>query len=89
MKLKSFAIFDEKIGAYNPPFFERAVGLAVRTFGDAVNDEKSGLNKHPEDFALYEIGAYDEESGAFENLPKPHQLVRATECHKGYNQAKA
>lgn len=57
------AIRDSAAKAFLRPFCVNAVGMAIRDFSDAVNDEKSGFHRHPEDYELFEIGSYDEESG--------------------------
>jgi hypothetical protein len=66
-----YAVVDLKIGSYSQPFFVPAKGVATRTFTDAVADTSSMLYKHPEDYALYELGTFDDVSGLFENLEKP------------------
>ena len=37
---------------------------------------------HPQDFALFHVGSYDEESGRFTNLDNPHRLVDAVSVVK-------
>lgn len=66
MKLKVFSIFDIKAKAYSNPFFMPHVGMASRAFGDEVNNPQSAINKHPEDFALYQVGEYDDLAGLFD-----------------------
>lgn len=63
MNLLAFAVFDEKAGAYEKPFFCPAVGIARRLFGDGVNMEDTALSKHPGDYKLYQIGHFELESG--------------------------
>lgn len=74
MKLKAFCIYDSKVQHYEPPFFRRSTGEAVRGFVDLVNDEKTTIYMHPEDYVLFELGAYDPETGSYENLSAPHSL---------------
>jgi hypothetical protein len=61
--LKAFAVYDTKAQCYAPPFFMASVGSAVRAFGDLANDRQSTINKHPEDYILYEIGTFDDNKG--------------------------
>lgn len=63
MKILAFAVFDEKAGAFEKPFFVQAVGVANRMFGDAVNNDDTPMSKHPSDYKLYEIGHFELESG--------------------------
>jgi len=74
MKLKMFSIFDSKISAYMNPFFARTSQEAIRMFADAVGNPKQGFCKHPEDYTLFEIGAWDDQTAQIELLPTPHSL---------------
>lgn len=65
MKLFCFSVHDTKVGAFMPPFFMRSKGEAVRAFMDNAADGTSQLSKHPEDFALWNIGEFDDVSGQF------------------------
>lgn len=64
MTLKVFAVRDLKAEAFLQPFFSPSVGSAMRAFADAVNDKNCPFNKHPSDYALFEIGTYDDSDAA-------------------------
>lgn len=64
---KIYAIHDNAIEAFSQPFFVQAQGQAVRMFMDESRNEQSQLNKHPEDFALFYIGEFDERTGEITN----------------------
>lgn len=66
---KIFSIFDSKAKVFGVPFFMPSVGMAIRAFGDLVNERGSLVNKHPEDFTLFEIGKYDDNLGLVEEVP--------------------
>jgi len=82
MKLKVYAIYDIKVQLFQQPFYMQTNLQAIRGFADLVNDEKSSLNKHPEDYRLFELGDYDEESGTFKNTEQPVLLAEAMEYTK-------
>lgn len=63
MRLRAYAVRDAKAEAYLRPFFADTRGVAVRSFSDAVNDGSSPFFAHPEDYSLWELGAFDQESG--------------------------
>ena len=63
MKTLAFAIFDKKVASYGPPFFTRHEGEASRMVRSALMDRQSSLAQFPTDFALYKIGAYDDQGG--------------------------
>lgn len=67
-----FSLFDNKAEAYMTPFFTMNQGLALRSVRDLVMDKNTVVGKHPEDFTLFELGHYSDESGMFEtHSPKP------------------
>lgn len=71
---KIFAVRDSKTEAFLQPFFMPARGAAIRGFTDAVNDPSHGMGKHPEDYTLFEIGSFDDESGALVSHPSPQSI---------------
>lgn len=79
MKLMAFSLFDVKAKAYCVPFFVHNVNLALRSFGDAVLDQSTGISKHPEDFMLYRLGEYDDNSGKLLSLNEPEFVANAVD----------
>lgn len=67
MKLKLFAIYDRALTAYMQPFGAQSAGAAIRAFGDGVNDPAHVMNKHPEDYELWYLGDFDDQTGTFDN----------------------
>lgn len=80
MQLKIFSIRDSKSEVFNTPFYKKTHGEAERDFRSVVNDEKSTLNKYPEDFDLYYIGEYDDNKGLITPLDTPQHVVKAVLC---------
>lgn len=78
MVLKVYAIQDVKAGHYATPFFMASNGLAIRAFSDLVKDQQSTLSRHPDDFKLFLIGEYDDNSGELIST-KPEFLANASE----------
>lgn len=71
MILKAFSVYDSKVKAFGPVFFQNAAGAAVRDFSDACNSEKTVFYKHPSDYVLYEIGLWDDSTGELSSI-SPH-----------------
>jgi len=69
------AVKDSAVQAFNRPFFVPTVATAVRSYTDEVNRaaEDNQMYRHPEDFELWVIGAFDDEKGEF--LPSERQCV--------------
>lgn len=78
MKLLLCAVFDSKVGAYSPPFCVKTKGEAIRSFQDACGDDKLPFMKHPQDYRLWLLGEFDDNSGAVTAL-YPESLLGADE----------
>lgn len=76
MKLVVCSVRDSALDAYMRPFVAPTTAIAVRSFVDEVKREQSEMHKHRDDYALYKIAEFDEESGRFENVVSPEQLIR-------------
>ena len=73
------SVKDRAADVFNRPFFVPHRNVAVRDFTDEVNRVAADnpLNKHPDDFDLYVLGTFDDNSGAFVMEETPTVLVRA------------
>lgn len=72
-----FSVFDTKIGSFAQPFFSPTTASAMRAFVDAARDVQTTISKHPQDFHLYHLGSFDDETGAFDPF-KPVNLCSAS-----------
>lgn len=61
-----FSVLDAKIGSFMQPWFSATVDSARRAFFDACQDSASLLGRHPQDFTLYHLGSFDDETGLFD-----------------------
>lgn len=63
------AVLDSAVQGFGQPFFVAATGQATRSFGDEINRKEQGnaLAAHPDDYTLYQLGMFDEETGEFTN----------------------
>lgn len=77
MVLVMCAVKDRAADAFGRPFFVASEGLGIRGFLDEVNRaaEDNPLNKHPDDFDLYRLGTWDDNSCLFELEVTPKQLM--------------
>lgn len=60
-----FAVKDLAVQAFMAPSPQMSTEAAIRSFKDQVNDGQSVLSKHPEDYELYRLSPWDEETGIF------------------------
>jgi len=64
MIINAYAIYDRKALRYHVPFYAHQDGEASRSFADLVNDENTTVGRHPDDYVLYRVGAYDDSNGS-------------------------
>lgn len=77
----AFSVRDRATISFLDPFFVNHKGMAERMFADAVNDPATPLNKHPEDYDLYELGTFDDGTGLFEKCV-PQQISAGKSVYK-------
>lgn len=66
MILYAYALYDLKVGAFHTPFFMPHDALAVRAVVDLAGDNTTHVGRHPHDFQLTRVGAYNDQTGQFE-----------------------
>lgn len=74
---KLFAVRDAKSGSWGPISIQEHSANAIRSFEQAVMDTGTQLHKWPEDFAMFEIGTYDDQKGLVTALDQPHLIANA------------
>lgn len=72
MILQVLSVYDSASEVYGRPVFAPAVGSVVREVTDAINGaEDTTLSRHPRDFRLFHLGAFNDVSGLFDLFPLP------------------
>lgn len=76
MKLTIISIRDIVANLYSQPAFVQSKGSALRSFSTEVNraDANNQLYNHPNDFELYALGTFDDETAVFELYAKPEPI---------------
>lgn len=73
MITKVCAVFDKKTALYENPFNVRHIGQAIREWDIVRKNPETKFGKNPEDFDLFHIADYDDETGThFPIVPKNH-----------------
>lgn len=75
--MKAFAVLDSKTGVFSQPIFAPTTEDATRIFDELTSQESTQFYKFPEDYILFELGEYDDQSGRFKNLDAPQSLCSA------------
>lgn len=82
MKLLIFSTFDSKAKVFSQPYYMSGKGAAMRAFQDAVNEgtkESNVMKRHPEDFSMFHLGEYNDETASFTMEKVPVHVVNAFE----------
>lgn len=70
MKLKVYAVLDNKAMAFLPPFFMVNDQVALRAFNDSARNPDHSFFRNPSDYVLFYIADFDDSSGVIEPLDK-------------------
>lgn len=81
MELKIFTIRDSKGEIFHPPFYCKTHGEAERTFRELAKDPNSLISKYPEDYDMYALGTYDNNTGKIAAIDTPQHVVKAVNLH--------
>lgn len=79
MKSNAYTIFDSKSKTYTLPWFAMNDEVAIRAFKDKVNKEGHEFNLHPEDYSLFGIGSYEDNTGVLTPSQTHDTLGKALE----------
>lgn len=74
MIVKVFGIYDSKVGAYLPPFMMKTIGEAERALSSHVNDLQHNFCKYAEDFTLFELGSWNDDTGKYDLHDTPRSI---------------
>lgn len=75
MNTKIYSIYDEASQAYMMPFFSPQNASAIRAVVTQLKDPNSMLAHNPEDFTLYCIGGYNDQTGLIDNNMQNPELI--------------
>lgn len=69
-----FSVYDSAAERFLEPFCAPTVEFAIRSFKEAVTRDGHQFNKFPEDYTLFKVGEYDQESGSLKPVATPQSL---------------
>nr|QJB19187.1 MAG: nonstructural protein [Microvirus sp.] len=84
MKSLIVAVRDQKSVTFTQPVTVPTKGMALRSWGDQLSDPANANQeqaKHPEDFSLWIIGEFDDNTGEI-TPQKPEQLAVASDLKR-------
>lgn len=77
-----FSVRDRAAETFGAPFLVTGRGQALRSFQDEINraDAANPLFSHPADFDLYELGFWEDSTGAYDCDGAPLLVLRGEEA---------
>ena len=83
MRHNVYTIYDRASVHYMRIFQAKAHGEVLRAFSDMAMNKDHEIGAHPEDYSLWFIGTFDDNTGElvrsdFECLGKAHEIVAAS-----------
>ena len=74
----AYSIKDAKANVFSAPFFSINDQVALRSFDQAKIDPNTTINQNPQDFSLYRLATFDDQSGELHSEKQPYYLSTAT-----------
>lgn len=78
MFLKMFTVFDSKAAAFLQPFFAPTTAVAIRSFSQAARTQGHDFNQYAEDYTLFELGEFDQETAKIMLRDTPTSICLAS-----------
>lgn len=87
MILHMLAVRDRVADVFQNPFFTPNIPAALRGFTDEVNrpDAQNMLYRHADDYELYCIGEFDDQTAKVVMLDRPRQIALAKDLKQKPN----
>lgn len=78
-KVMIYAVYDSKVKYFHKPMFMRNKGEALRSWTEVANEKDHAISRHPEDFVLFELGDYDDQTATITMHTAPEPLGSAVQ----------
>ena len=75
--MQIYSVFDTKAEAFITPFFAPTNAVAKRMFKEAAQDQNHQFHKNAEDYNLFVLGTFDENTGEIKGLEAIKSLGNA------------
>lgn len=70
-----YVIYDKAANFYNKPFAQINEQIALRSAYDLLEDPRTDVHKSPEDFTMFWLGTYDDETAQIHCHDTEHRKV--------------
>lgn len=79
MIIQIFSVYDSKAEAYLTPLYFKTKGEAVRAMETTLRDPHHTFTMHPEDYTLFHLGDFDDNTGLVAPFTTPKPIGKAIE----------
>lgn len=79
MRMNVYSVFDRASGVYDRPWCAHSDQAAARSFSDVACDADHPVGKHPDDFTLFRVGTWHDESGEI-GAQVPEKVINGAEA---------
>ena len=71
------AVRDKATDAFGRPIFVATAAVGIRSFQDEINRDSpdNAFHVHPDDYDLYDLGTFDDNTGHFDLHEVPQLLM--------------
>lgn len=76
------SIYDKKAESYLQPMFVATLGVAYRDIQRELRNEQSPLAQYTDDFELWQLGSFDDETAHLETTGFPKKLCDLTQLQE-------
>jgi len=76
------ALYDSKARCYAAPFFVAHTDVALRVFAQVANDPANQISHAPQDFTLFHLGTYDDNTGVIQPFTQQVNMGLASQFRK-------
>lgn len=83
MKITLYSVYDSKAEFFQNPIAAQREGDIVRKFGDLCRNPDTEYGAHPEDYALFRVGDFDESNAEIHGNKTPFKVITGLECTQG------
>jgi len=80
MQTNLYAAYDTKAETFGTPFPLLTDALAQRSFIEAVKHPESEFAKYPDDYKLFRLGTYNDETGMLTSPKAPKEIITARQA---------
>lgn len=86
MKLNLYTVFDSQAQRAVVPFVRDNDDVAKRDFISIINNPETPFGKHPEDYFLYYVGEWNDESMNASSFGEPTRIMTGVDALKKQKQ---